>query len=160
MRYLDTSAFIKYYSNEESEKGADKIKSIIDDAKKSDEDNKESKEILISSILLIGESISVFDKWLRLKLITKEEFNELLSVFLSDIKVLLNNKTLIFEELNSFMAVFCTDYIIKHNLTLNDSLHLYAALLNKSELYDFICADKNLINAAKKEGLNVSNPEE
>lgn len=162
MKYIDTSAFIKYYSNEDVEKGADKIRTIIDRAKKIKKEANviDQKDVLISSILLIGESISVFDKWLRLKLITKKEFDELLAVFLGDIKLLLMNNAFVFEEINSFMAISCCEYIIKHNLTLNDSFHLYGALLNKAEIDEFICSDKNLIEAVKKEGIKIFNPEE
>lgn len=33
MKYVDSSAFVKYYSDESVEKGADKVKEIVDSAK-------------------------------------------------------------------------------------------------------------------------------
>ena len=54
MKYIDSSAFVKYYANEDSEKGSDKVKELIDKAKEGDEK-------LISSVLLIPECISSFD---------------------------------------------------------------------------------------------------
>lgn len=63
MKYLDTSAFVKYYF--EKEKGFEKISGLIEEAKV-------GKESLISSIFVVGEAISVFDKWVRLKLISEQ----------------------------------------------------------------------------------------
>ena len=37
MKYIDSSAFVKYYSEESSEKGSDKVKEIIDRAKEGKE---------------------------------------------------------------------------------------------------------------------------
>jgi len=67
MKYIDTSCFVKYYGTEEFEKGIDEITDLIDNAKK-------GKEILISSIFMIGEAVSTFDRWIRIKAITEEEF--------------------------------------------------------------------------------------
>ena len=153
MKYIDTSAFVKYYSGEGSEKGADFIRELIDRTKS-------GEEKLISSILLIGETVSVFDKWVRLKLLTKQDFFEILSAFLNDTKELVNNGSMVFEEINSFMVISSLDYIVKHGLTVNHSFHLYTALLNKNRIEEFICSDNNLIRAAKLEGLNILNPED
>lgn len=51
MKYIDSSAFVKYYSENSVEKGADKVRELIDSAKI-------GKEIFVSSVLLIGEVIS------------------------------------------------------------------------------------------------------
>jgi len=153
MKYIDTSAFVKYYSEESTEKGSDRIKELIDKAKG-------GEEILITSIMLIGESVSVFDKWLRLKLLEKEDFTELLAIFTNDIKELTAVGGLVLEGINILLITASIDYIVKYGLSLNDSLHLLSALLNKKDIEEFICSDKQLLNAANKEGLRAWNPED
>jgi len=153
MRYIDTSAFVKYYSEESSERGSDRIKDLINRAR-------EGKDVLISSVLLIAETVSVFDKWVRLRLLPKEDFAELLALFINDLKELVEKGGLVFEGIDSAGVVSSIDYIVKHRLTVNDSLHLYSALLNKDDIEEFICSDNSLGEAAKKEGLQVWNPEE
>lgn len=153
MKYLDSSAFVKYYSQEYHEKGYTKIKELVNNAK-------DKKEIILSSIILIPETISAFDKWKRLKLLNEEDFDELLGIFINDLKELSNKSAVILESINNFTVFFSIDSIIKHSLSFNDALHLYNALLNKDKITQFISSDKNLCKAAKAEGLNVFNPEE
>jgi len=54
--------------------------------------------------------------------------------------------------------MFSIDFITKHHIPINDAIHLYTALTSPIE--EFICSDKLLNQAAKKEGLNVFDPEE
>jgi predicted nucleic acid-binding protein len=152
MKYIDSSAFVKYYSDEKAEKGAEKVRKLIDTTKL-------GKETIISFILLIGEVISAFDKWVRLKIITKREFDEIISVFVTDLKQLTNENSIMLEGITPISMIFSIDYIMKYHLTVNDSLHLYTALMHKRDITEFVCSDNNLINAAKNEGLKVTNPE-
>jgi len=153
MKYIDSSAFVKYYSDENVEKGANKVKTIIDKAKN-------GKETLISSVMLIGEVISAFDKWTRLKLLTKEQTAEIISEFVNDVKGLTDADAIIIEDVNSIIMIPSIDYIVKYHLTVNDSLHLYSALLHKGEVEEFISSDNRLNAAARREGLRIFNPEE
>ena len=153
MKYIDTSGFVKYYGNEEFEKGIEKITTLIDNAKK-------GKEILISSIFMIGEAISTFDRWVRIKAITEEEFIKIIAKFLNDIKELNEVGALILETINPLFIMFSIEHIIKHHIPINDAIHLYTALTYKPEIEEFICSDENLIKAAEEEGLKVLNPEE
>ncbi len=66
MKYIDTSALVKYYGSEEHEKGFAEIKKLVDEAKAGNEQ-------LISSYFIVGEAVSVFDKWVRYKLISGKE---------------------------------------------------------------------------------------
>ncbi len=152
MNYLDTSSFVKYYRYEEDEKGANEIITLIDDAKK-------GKVALISSFLLIGECVSVFDKWVRCKFISPEELNKTIKKFIIDIQELSNNGMLILEPVSTLTIANCLDLITNHHLSINDSIHLYAALSNKTLIGQFICSDDLLLNAAKSEGFKVFNPE-
>jgi len=151
MKYIDTSAFVKYYY--EKEKGFDKVSKLIEEAKN-------GKESLISSFFILGETISVFDKWVRLKLITPEELDGVIKRFLADIKQLTDIGTLILEPISTSVIIFCLEIIVKHHISINDAIHLYTALTNKDLLEAFVCSDENLLKAAKLEGFNVSNPEE
>lgn len=153
MRYVDTSAFVKYYGSEEFEIGIEKVTALLEDAK-------QGKELLVSSIFMIGEAISAFDKWLRIKAISEEELNSIIKRFFKDMKDLTESGSLVLEPINSLVIAFSIELILKHNITINDAIHLYTALTYKPEIDEFVCADNILLGAAEKEGLKVFNPEE
>lgn len=153
MKYIDSSAFVKYYADESAEKGSAATSSLLDRAK-------EGKEKLIASILLIGECASVFDKWLRLKKIDIEERDKMIGDFISDIKELTEKESLQLEAITILAVMFSIDHITRHHLTVNDALHLHSAMIHKDKINQFICCDKNLLQAAGKEGLKTWNPEE
>lgn len=138
MKYIDTSAFVKYYADESAEKGAAIISRLLDGAKK-------EEEKFVSSILLIGEIVSVFDKWLRLKRITETERGKLVGDFINDIRSMTENESLQLEPVGTLNSLLSVDYILKHHLTVNDALHLCAALSHKHEIEEFICSDNSLL---------------
>ena len=76
------------------------------------------------------------------------------------IQELSDNGTLILEPVSTSTITNCLDLITKHHLSLNDAIHLYAALSNKTLVDQFICSDELLLKAAKSEGFKVFNPEE
>lgn len=153
MSYIDTSAFVKYYGNPDSEKGVNKIYEIIQKAKL-------SHIKLITSIFMIGETISVFDKWVRLKVITQVESQKLINNFLSDIGVLIDSGSLVLRKIDAFTILSSTEFITKHHISINDAIHLYTAITTLPKVRTFICSDKLLNTAAAKEGLKVFNPED
>ena len=114
MRYIDTSAFVKYYGKVGVEKGSDKIIELIENAKK-------GNAVLISSILFIGETVSVFDKWSRIKALTEEESSKLISDFLNDI----------IEFIRRDKLVICSGNYKMKNLTMD----LIKNYLSKSKLF-------------------------
>lgn len=150
MNYLDTSAFVKYYRKEEE--GSAKIIKLINDAR-------DGKEQLMSSFFVLGETISVFDKWKRYKHISNDECIELIKIFLKDIKELTDSEILVLEPVSTSTITNCLDLITKHHLSINDSIHLYTALSNKTLIDLFICSDGILLKAAEKEGFTILNPE-
>ncbi len=153
MKYVDTSAFVKCYGNDKNEKGIKAVSELIEAARR-------GEEVLLSNFLLVGESVSVFDKWVRKKAISHDELDKLIKIFLADIADLHEKGTLKLEPLNSSAILFCLELITKHHISLNDALHLYTAAANKREVELFVCSDENLLNAAKAEGMDVLNPEE
>lgn len=74
MKYIDSSVFAKGYAYEKLEKGADKAKEEIEKARL-------GEEIFVSSILLIGEVVSIFDKWYRRHILSDDELSDQLSLF-------------------------------------------------------------------------------
>ena len=153
MIYLDTSALVKFYGKADFEKGFAKVKDLIEKAK-------DGNETIISSYFIVGECISVFDKWIRYKLITDEELHKAIKRFLADVKEMNDKGTLILEAVTSSIITFSTELIIKHHMSINDAIHLYTALSNKDNIKEFISSDEILLKAAKSEGFKVMNPEE
>lgn len=151
-RYIDTSAFVKYYGKPEFEKGTEKVETIVNKAR-------EGESILISSFLMVGEVVSVFDKWVRIKVISAREFDKMLGRFLLDVKELVEKGSLILETINPLLISFSIELIIKHHIHINDAIHLYTALSWRPEIDELVCSDENLLRAAEKEGLNIFNPE-
>jgi predicted nucleic acid-binding protein len=129
IRYMDTSAFVKYYGKPKMEKGAEIIESIFDDARK-------GRGILLSSIFMLGEMISVFDGWVRIKAIDSDDFEKITGRFVLDLKEMSEGKALILETIDPMFIPFSTEFIIKHHLSINDAIHLYTALLWKQKLDD------------------------
>lgn len=153
MRYIDTSAFVKYFGDPEVEKGSEEISNIISQAKRRD-------VILISSFLMIGEAVSVFDKWVRRRYIAEDELDKIVGKFFSVIEELGEKGGLILADLDTLSVAFSIEYILKHNISINDAIHLYAALVRKSSIEEFICSDQNLKRAAEGEGFRIFDPEE
>ena len=151
MKYLDTSAFVKHYRAKEE--GSDIINRLFDDAKA-------GKEQLISSFIVMGEIVSVFDKWTRYKYVTNDECSELVRIFLKEIKELNDAGILFLEHVSTSTITNCLELITKHHLSLNDWIHLFTALGNKTLIDEFVCADDMLLKAAEKEGIKVLNPED
>jgi len=153
MKYIDTSAFVKYYGNEEFEKGSDKITELIEKAKI-------GEEVLVSSVFMLGEAVSVFDRWVRLRLITEEESQKIISQFLEDIKELSDVRGLILEPVDTILIMFSMSFVVKYHIPINDAIHLYSAVTSTLGVKEFICSDKMLNRAAVEEGFEIFDPEE
>ena len=151
MKYLDTSAFVKHYRAKEDGSGV--INGLVDDAKA-------GKEQLVSSFIVIGEIISVFDKWTRNKYISSDECAELVKIFIREIKELNDAGILLLEHVSTLTITNCLGLITEHHLSLNDSIHLFTALADRDAIELFVCSDNNLLKAARAEGLKILNPEE
>ena len=124
MNYIDTSAFIKYYSDEVREKGVREVTNLIESAKG-------GNDTLLSTFFIIGEAISVFDKRVRQKIITLDDFNISIKKFLADINEMTTKGVLVLEPVSSSTILLCAELIIKHHLSINDAIHLYTTLANR-----------------------------
>jgi predicted nucleic acid-binding protein len=109
---------------------------------------------------MIGEAISVFDKWARMGHITEDELNKVIGKFFVFVEELGEKGGLILADVDTLNVAFSIEYILKHNIPINDAIHLYAALARKSSIDEFICSDKNLKRAAEREGFKIFDPEQ
>ena len=80
-----------------------------------------------------------------MKLLTKEQTAEIISEFVNDVKGFTDADAIIIEDVNSIIMISSIDYIVKYHLTVNDSLHLYTALLHKGKVEEFISSDNRLM---------------
>ena len=153
MEYIDSSVFAKCYADEKLEKGADKAREEI-------EKSRRGEEILVSSILLIGEVVSIFDKWHRRHILSEDELREQLSLFVEDIIELTNNGGLILEPISPLIFISSVRFITQYHISVGDAIHLYTALMYLPRNEEFLCSDKNLNLAATAEKFIVNDPEE
>jgi predicted nucleic acid-binding protein len=151
MIYIDTSAFIKKYASSEFEKGVSNVKGLIRNAI-------DGRVVLVTSLLTVGECLSVFDKWGRQKYFTQREVLALAAKLFKDLKELQDKNSLIIEPITSFSIISSLDYILTNHITINDAIHLYTAINWKDKLDYFYCSDENLKRACKEEGLKVKDP--
>ncbi len=153
MKYIDSSVFAKCYAYEKLEKGADKARDEVEKARR-------GEETLFSSILLIGEVVSIFDKWHRRHILNAEELQEQLSLFVDDIIELTNTSGLILEPISPLLFISCVKFITKYHISVGDAIHLYTALMYLPRNEEFVCSDGNLNTAAREEGFIIDDPEE
>ena len=153
MKYIDTSALIKHYGDPEVERGVEEVDYLLQQARS-------GEEILGSSFLMIGEAVSVFDKWVRRGFLSESELDGAVSRFLADIQELNEQGALVLWEVNTPQVAFSVDHILKHHIGINDAIHLRTALARKADIDGFICSDQNLKRAAVSEGFHVADPEE
>jgi len=137
--FFDTSALIKNYIQET---GSDKVESLMTD----------SEIIYVSSILEI-ETVSTLKRLLIDKAITEKEYIILKREFETDYQFF------IAADLTSAVIEKAKTVIEKHYLKSLDAIHLAAAVLLADEIDYFIACDEKLLKAAKKEGINIINPD-
>lgn len=146
--YFDTSALIKRYHEE---KGTDNINFLM---------NAIAEGIIkaVISTLAISESISTINRKKNQGFIDTKIFAGIISAFCEDMNY--------FEmlQVNDQKIISSVAYIIKYNLNSADALQLVCAVESKTNFklknrYFFVCCDKRLLAAAKKEKLNTINLE-
>ncbi len=141
--FIDSSALIKRYHYET---GTEVIDEIIE---------KEYSQIFISSVTLI-EVIATLRRKVKERKISKNRFLKLKGVFLYDVEKMY---TLI--PLDDSVLADALHIAEKYGCKSLDSLQLSSAL--KAKLIEgeiiFVCADKQLLKYAKKEGFETLNPE-
>lgn len=136
---------IKLYHHE---KGTESIEAIFE---------QKTSSIIVSELATI-EIYSGLARKLRTQEITKEAKDEAAKNFHKDCKL-----RFIITPLSGMVVRKAMDLIKVHGDTKAvrtlDALQLASCLLEKDELIVFVCADKNLIQLAKLEGVTGINPE-
>ncbi len=137
--YLDTSAFVKRYSEEQ---GSEIINEIF-----------EGNFKLVTSHWTLAEAIGAIDKKVAKKQITDEEKAFILSVLFSDIL----DKNITFIKLSSDYIDPVIERILTYHISADDALQLFSCIVSLSPV--FLASDFPLVEAAKKEGLKAFNLE-
>jgi len=138
--YLDSSALVKLYIDEV---GSDRIKEII---------FSEKNNIFISKIAG-AEVAAAFSRRNRMKDIAEEDYDEILSDFLSDFSGLFAK-----SEVTDSIISLAIELTKRRSLRGYDSVQLASAIMLNAEINEglnFISADVDLNGMAKAEGLVV-----
>ncbi|AMQ18117.1 type II toxin-antitoxin system VapC family toxin [Thermococcus peptonophilus] len=140
--YLDSSAILKRYLNEEySEIVVDIFKSAYRGEVK-----------LTFSFWNIGEVLGIFDKRLRRSTLDPEEYQFLKTAFLAEVKRFTRLGVLEIVPVHSLLLADAWKLVEKYHIYQADALQIVSAKrVNASEFYT---ADKRLHSAALNEGLN------
>jgi len=140
--FFDTSALVKRYHYEN---GTEKVDSIF---------SEDDRAIIISSIS-ITEIVSALNRKKGEGVIAEDDLQFTISKFFHDAI-----KEFTVLEISEENVKDSIELVLSENLRTLDALQLAVALGLKDLEAIFVCADKNLINAAKSIGLNVVNPED
>ena len=134
MIYLDTSAFVKRYCEEE---GSDVVNAVF-----------ESGNEILSSYWTLAEAIAAIDRKVAKRQISEEERDFAISVLFSDVF----NRVTFVKISNEFIEAII-ESILAHHISADDALQLFSCIISFSPI--FLASDKALIRAAKEEGLKA-----
>ncbi len=132
--YLDTSAFVKRYCEEE---GSDVVNEVF-----------ESGNEILSSYWTLAEAIAAIDRKVAKRQISEEERDFAISVLFSDVF----NRVTFVEISNEFIEAII-EMILAHHISADDALQLFSCIISFSPI--FLASDRALIRAAKEEGLKA-----
>ncbi|MEA2075965.1 MAG: type II toxin-antitoxin system VapC family toxin [Euryarchaeota archaeon] len=137
--YLDTSAFVKRYCEEE---GSEIVNEIFESG----------KEIVISYWTL-AEATAAIDKKVTKRQISAEERDFVLSFLLSDVF----DRDITFVKITNEFIEAIIEIILTHHISADDALQLFSCIVSLSPI--FLASDKALVRAAKREGLKAFDAE-
>ncbi|MFA4836319.1 MAG: type II toxin-antitoxin system VapC family toxin [Dehalococcoidia bacterium] len=144
MIYLDTSALVKRYVEE---KGSVVIGDIFNAGQR-----------LLTSRVAYAESLAAFFRRWREGGILKEDLNSICQRFEWEWDARFD-----IIGLTDAVSRHIRELIGKYPLRGFDAIHLASALLIKDRIDEestFVCSDRNLLDAAGKEGFKTLNPEQ
>ncbi|MBP1911021.1 type II toxin-antitoxin system VapC family toxin [Thermococcus stetteri] len=140
--YLDSSAILKRYLNDEY---SETVEEIFKSAYRG-----ETK--LAFSFWNIGEVLGIFDKRLRRGTLNPEDYQFIKTAFLAEVKRFTRLGVLEIVPVHSLLLADTWKLIEKYHIYQADALQIVSAKrVNASEFYT---SDKRLHNAALNEGLN------
>lgn len=132
--YLDTSAFVKRYCEEE---GSDVVNDVF-----------ESGNEILSSYWTLAEAIAAIDRKVAKRQISEEERDFAISVLFSDVF----NRVTFVKISNEFIEAII-ESILAHHISADDALQLFSCIICFSPI--LLASDRTLIRAAKAEGLKA-----
>ncbi len=141
MIYLDSSALVKRYIEEP---GSDKMRSLL-----------EEDQVFATSRLTYPEILSAFTRKHRTGELSRAKYNGLLRDFESAWGIFL------IIEFGKVLMPAIKKIIAQHGLKGADGIHLASATWLRSASKDeivFVTSDQALLEAARKEGLNILDP--
>ena len=136
--YLDTSALVKLYIDED---GSDIVNDRTDRA-----------TIVSTSRIAYAEALSAFVRCKDEKVVSKKDYDKCIACFKFDWEMYF------VIEVSEKVIKIAGDLIENHRIRGFDSIHLASAMVLRKEInqsIDFICWDKRLLGAAKKEGFKT-----
>lgn len=141
--YMDTSAYVKAYH---TERGSEYVNKTF-------EETEEGRNEIVISIWVISETINAIDIHRRRRELTDEEFRTVIGAILTDMLNLSSKEKMKIVDIETEIVKLSWEAIIGEHLSASDALHLITAMNQQVDL--FLAADKSLIKAAKKKGLNA-----
>jgi len=135
--FLDSSALVKRYVEEEGTKLVDELW--------------EKAEEVATSVVAFAEVISTFSRKSREGILTQKELIEIIYEFKEDYSRMIHVPITL--ELNKIIERLLVSYSLKGF----DAIHLASALILKVEFPEtvFLCFDKSLNKTARKENLKL-----
>lgn len=137
--YLDTSAFVKRYCEEE---GSEIVNEIFESGKE-----------IVTSYWTLAEATAAIDKKVTKRQISAEERDFVLSFLLSDVF----DRDITFVKITNEFIEAIIEIILTHHISADDALQLFSCIVSLSPI--FLASDKALVRAAKREGLKAFDAE-
>ena len=136
--YLDTSALVKLYIEED---GSDVVNNL-----------KNKADILSTSGIAYAETLSAFVRCQDEKVLSKNNYDKCITSLKSDWEMY------VVIEVSEKVVQIAGELIENHRIRSFDSIHLACAIVLRKEVdqsIDFMCWDNRLSKAAKKEGFKT-----
>ena len=146
--YLDTSAYLKEFSQEKGSKTISRIFSACE----------RGEVVIVTSQWTLSESIAAVDRKCRRGEINPDERDTVIATILEKTMELVRKDNLVLVPVTSQFVQASWQIILERHVSADDSIHLVSALVTLSEI--FVAADDYLIERAREEGFDSYHVEE
>ncbi|WP_456330294.1 type II toxin-antitoxin system VapC family toxin [Archaeoglobus sp.] len=146
--YLDTSAYLKEFSQEKGSKTISRIFSACE----------RGEVVIVTSQWTLSESIAAVDRKCRRGEINPDERDTVIATILNKTMELVRNDNLVLVPVTSQLVQASWRVILERHVSADDSIHLVSALVTLSEI--FVAADDYLIERAREEEFDSYDVEE
>ena len=146
--YLDTSAYLKEFSQET---GSETISRIFAACER-------GEVVIVTSQWTLSESIAALDRKSRRGEVNPDERDTVIATILNKTMELVKKDNLVLVPVTSQLVQASWRVILERHVSADDSIHLLSALVTLSEI--FVAADDYLIERAREEGFDSYDVEE